>query len=393
LRSQVKILTKDRKFPGCFRSGVSLHSHTKHSRESLAFIAGMVRKQRLIGAYIERRERHCRHETGIVVNLDRAYWTPPLNGPRAIELEKRQIDNLGLRAMVSLSDHDNIDAPLLLRSEYATRDTPISVEWTVPFGQSKFHLGIHNLPVHQAQELMARMRECTARHDDEAACGMIAELHSLPAVLIVFNHPVWNLYVLPAASFQSALDRFLQKTNAFLDAFELNGLRSRHENQRVADLATKWNQVLISGGDRHGCEPNANINLTDADDFDEFVSEIRNERRSTVLFMPQYEEPMALRLFQNFLDIIRYYPEFEEGDRKWDERTFHPDQTGTVLPVCTLWPNGTPSFFRKLFGVVSLMEHRQLQETMRSLIPGDSNELFLATESSDRTELSPAWSD
>jgi len=39
------------------------------------------------------------------------------------------------------------------------------------------------------------------------------------------------------------------------------------------------------------------------------------------------------------------------------------------------------------------MEHRQLQETMRSLIPGDRNELFLATESSDRTELSPAWSD
>jgi len=393
LRSQVKILSKDRQFPSSFRSGISLHSHTKHSRESLAFIAGMVRKQRLLGAYIERRERHCRNETGIVVNLDRAYWTPPLNGPRAHDLEKRQIESLGLRAMVSLSDHDNIDAPVLLRSDSPTRDTPISVEWTVPFGQSKFHLGVHNLPPGQAQELMTRMRGCTALHDDEVACEMIAELNSLPAVLVVFNHPVWNLYVLPAATFQYELDRFLQKTNRFLDAFELNGLRSRQENQRVADLATKWNQVLISGGDRHGCEPNANINLTDADDFDEFVSEVRTERRSTVLFMPQYEEPMVLRLFQNFLDIIRDYPEFDEGERKWDERTFHPNQGGQVLPVCALWPNGTPSFFRKLFGVVSLMEHRQLQETMRSLIPGDRNELFLATESSDRTELSPAWSD
>jgi len=393
LHSQVKILTKDRSFPGSFRSGVSLHSHTKHSRESLAFIAGILRKQRLIGAYIERRQRHCRHETGIVVDLDHAYWTPPLNGPRALDLEKRQIEGLELRAMVSLSDHDNIDAPLLLRTESSTRDTPISVEWTVPFGRSKFHLGIHNLPSGQARELMSRMRECTARHDDGAACAMIAELHSLPAVLIVFNHPVWNLYALPATIFESELDRFLQGTNRFLDAFELNGLRSRQENQRVADLATKWNQVVISGGDRHGCEPNANINLTDADDFEEFVSEVRNERRSTVLFMPQYEEPMVLRLFQNFLDIIRHYPEFEEGERKWDERTFHPNQAGAILPVSALWPNGTPSFFRKLFGVVSLMEHRQLQETMRSLIPGDRTELFLAAEAADRTELSPAWSD
>jgi hypothetical protein len=393
LHSQVKILTKDRSFPGSFRSGVSLHSHTKHSRESLAFIAGILRKQRLIGTYIERRQRHCRHETGIVVDLDHAYWTPPLNGPRALDLEKRQIEGLDLRAMVSLSDHDNIDAPLLLRAESSTRDTPISVEWTVPFGRSKFHLGIHNLPAGQARELMSRMRECTARHSDEAACAMIAELHSLPAVLIVFNHPVWNLYALPAPIFESELDRFLQGANRFLDAFELNGLRSRQENQRVADLATKWNQLVISGGDRHGCEPNANINLTDADDFEEFVSEIRNERRSTVLFMPQYEEPMVLRLFQNFLDIIRHYPEFEEGERKWDERTFHPNQAGAILPVSALWPNGTPSFFRKLFGVVSLMEHRQLQETMRSLIPGDRTELFLAAEASDRTDLSPAWSD
>jgi hypothetical protein len=152
--------------------------------------------------------------------------------------------------------------------------------------------------------------------------------------------------------------------------------------------------VLISGGDRHGCEPNANLNLTRAEDFEEFISEIRNERSSTVLFMPQYEEPMGLRLYQNFLDIIREYPEYPEGQRKWDERTFHPNHEGILVPVCKLWPNGTPSMFRKLFGAALLFEHRQVRETMRGLIPGDRNQLFLAAEhASANADLSPAWFD
>ena len=53
-----------------------------------------------------------------------------------------------------------------------------------------------------------------------------------------------------------------------------------------------------------------------------------------------------------------------------------------------------PSFFRKVFGAASLMEHRQVRETMRSMIPGDRNELFLASpQSPANSELSPAWFD
>jgi hypothetical protein len=241
---------------------------------------------------------------------------------------------------------------------------------------------------------MARLQACTAKRDDRAVCEMLGELHSQPSLLIVLNHPMWNLYALPEQDFDFELDRFLENAGHFLHAFELNGLRGREENQRVADLAAKWNQVLISGGDRHGCEPNANLNLTRAEDFEEFISEIRNERRSTVLFMPQYEEPMALRVWQNFLDVIREYPDFPEGQRKWDERTFHPNPAGEIVPVYKLWPNGTPSLFRKLFAVALLLEHRQIRDTMRGLIPGDRNQLFLSPEhSAASSELSPAWFD
>ncbi len=327
------------------------------------------------------------------MDLNHGYWTPPLDGPLALSLEQRQIELIGLRPVVSLSDHDNIEAALGLRAVPETADVPVSVEWTAPFGQSKFHIGVHNLPGAHARQWMEQLWACTAKREDRAVLEMLGELHSLPSVLIVLNHPLWNLYALPAEVFQAELDRLLRDAGMFLHALELNGLRGREENQHVADLAARWNQVLISGGDRHACEPNANLNLTRAEDFEEFISEIRNERRSTVLFMPQYEEAMPLRLYQNFLDIIREYPEFSEGRRKWDERTYHPSQAGEMVPLCKLWPNDTPSFFRKLFGVASWMERRSVRDTMQKMFPGDRNQLFLGPEHTAATELSPAWYD
>ena len=78
-------------------------------------------------------------------------------------------------------------------------------------------------------------------------------------------------------------------------------------------LAEQWNMLLIAGGDRHGVEPNANINLTNATSFTEFVHEIRREKKSDMLFMPQYAEPWKHRILQSTIDAIRNYPEFPPG--------------------------------------------------------------------------------
>lgn len=394
MRTQLLYLSRDPNIPAAFRSAVSLHSHTCHSSESLGFVAAILRSKRVAREWLKRREVDCKLSTGLVMDLNHAHWTPPLDGPLALALEQRQIELIGLRPLVSLSDHDNIQAALDLRSAPETSDIPVSVEWTAPFGNSKFHLGLHNLPGVDAGEWMERLQACTARREDRAVLEMLRELHDEPSILIVFNHPLWNLYALPADMFQSDLDRLLEQAGSYLHALELNGLRGREENQKVADLAAKWNQVLISGGDRHACEPNANLNLTHAESFDEFVSEIRNERRSTVLFMPQYEEAMGLRLYQNFLDIVREYPEFADGRRRWDERTYHPDHAGELVPLCRLWPNGTPRFFRKLFGAALWMERRPFRETMKGIFPGDRTQVFLGPEHcAAAVELSPAWYD
>jgi hypothetical protein len=87
-------------------------------------------------------------------------------------------------------------------------------------------------------------------------------------------------------------------------------------------------------------EANANINLTNAESFTEFVHEIRRERLSHVLFMPQYAEPWKHRILQSTLDAVRHYPEFPQGSRTWDERVYHPDSNGVIRPLSELWPGG-----------------------------------------------------
>ena len=129
------------------------------------------------------------------------------------------------------------------------------------------------------------------------------------------------------------VNRFLKRNGQFLHALELNGLRHWDENRAVRQLAAQWNMLLISGGDRHGVEPNANINLTNATSFTEFVHEIRNEKRSKILFMPQYAEPWKHRILRSAIDAIRDYPEFPQGSQKWDERVYHPNAKGVDTPV------------------------------------------------------------
>ncbi len=126
------------------------------------------------------------------MDLNHAYWTPPLDGPLALGLERRQIELIGLRPIVSLSDHDNIEAALGLGATPEHADVPFSVEWTAPFGRSKFHIGVHNLPGRDAKTWMDRLQACTAKRQDRDVIEMLGELNSLPSVLIVLNHPLWN---------------------------------------------------------------------------------------------------------------------------------------------------------------------------------------------------------
>ena len=324
-----------------FRTGVSLHSHTNHSKETLDFLANFGNQYPVIRPLLTRLERRSEQMHGVRINYAESYWTPPMTAKLAFDLESRQIEKLDLAPMVSITDHDNIEAPMLLRTVPSARQIPVSVEWSAPYGKQSFHLGVHNLPSARATEWMGTLAEFTANPSDARLTEILIALNEEPNVLVVFNHPLWDLYLIGNEKHEFLVNEFLQKNGAYLHALELNGLRNWDENRAVRRLAERWNMLLVSGGDRHGVEPNANINLTNASSFTEFVHQVRREKKSDVLFMPQYAEPWKHRILQSTIDAVRPYPEFPQGSRTWDERVYHPDENGVSRPLSELWPNGS----------------------------------------------------
>jgi len=369
-QSTVSYLWREPNASQGFTCGVSLHSHTSASRETLDFIAELSTDHAWMQPLIRWCERRSVKYSGIRPDYAKAFWTPPLNPRMAFELESRQIEtSLQLPALVSLSDHDDISAPLLLRTLPSARHIPVSTEWSVPYANpsatdlrkpTAFHLGIHNLPSAYATEWIARLNAFTEldplTRPANLLGDMLAELDSLPNVLILFNHPLWDLFRIGDGPHQILVNDFLATQGQHIHALELNGLRNWEENTRVRTLAAQWNQLVISGGDRHGIEPNANLNLSHASSFNEFVHEVRRDRVSNVLFMPQYKQPWKHRILQSTLDAVRNHPTFPEGSRRWDERVFAPDSQGELRALSTLWGmDHPPVYLSAVVAIVRLM--------------------------------------
>jgi hypothetical protein len=369
-QSQISCLWKQPDIAGRYRTAVSLHSHTNQSKESLLFIPEFAEKwPALSWALKEQCKKSRRHH----IDFSQAYWTPPLPPKLAFELESSQIEtDLGLMSLVSLTDHDSIGAPSVLRQMPDAVNVPFAVEWSIPYEGAVFHLGIHNLPESRAHLIMDDLAEYTRNPATPRLAELLCGLHETPDVLIVFNHPLWDQRDMGRTSFLPILDRFLHGLNKYLHAFELNAMRGWPENRAVVQLAAVWGRPLISGGDRHGCEPSGALNLTQATSFGEFISEIRNDQLSHVVFMPQYAEPLGIRFMQTVIDVIRHYPDHPVGSRSWDERVFHLDcYTGFHRPLAALW-KAPPAFLGKIFWVIRTVENAPVRHALKYTFGGKS---------------------
>lgn len=365
---RISYLWKDPDAAKPYTTGVSLHSHTNQSRETLDFLANLGNEYRSLRPLLTAGERWALAKYSFKLDYARSYWTPPLTPRLAFDLESRQIlEHLRLMPLVSITDHDNMHAPMLLRTVAAARHIPVSVEWSAPFGgDQSFHLGIHNLPSETGQQWMRTFEAYTANPSEARLTEILAALDTLPNVLIVFNHPMWDLYLIGGAKHHERVRAFMQQNGQYMHALELNGLRSWEENRAVKRLAREYDKLLISGGDRHGMEPNANVNLSHAATFTEFVHEVRYEGRSHVLFLPQYAQPWKHRLLQSTLDAVRDYPALPQGMQRWDERVFHPDMEGNIRPLSELWMRGrAPFYLQWVIGTVRLMGSRPVSGSLR----------------------------
>ena len=312
-----------------FRTGVSLHSHTLHSRESFDFIRRAGLRTPFIADLIHKVEAHYHRRCGKRLDLTQAWWTPPLSPRDVWKQERTQLERLGLDPLVALSDHDDMQAPLGLRVFPESRHVPMALEWTVPFGPTFFHLGVFNLPGDRAQELFQAMQEFRDSPNLDRIPDILSAITNQPGTLVVFNHPLWDESDIGAARHEEAVRIFLRMYGSHVHALELNGLRPPEENEHVRILASSVGKPLISGGDRHGPETNAVINVTNAATFAEFSEEIRSGW-SNILFLHGYRKPHWLRMVRATLDMLRTYNAHPNGWRIWTDRAFHKGDDGTI---------------------------------------------------------------
>jgi hypothetical protein len=302
-----------------------------HSEECLSFLPRYLHRAPGISQIVKGYERG-----PASVDFARAWWTPPLTPACALRVERKQIADLNLRALVSLTDHDNIEAGVSLQVAANPEEVPVSVEWTVPYARSIFHIGVHNMP----QASKAALASYTSAPDERQLAGLLSDLARIPDVLIVLNHPFWLEEGVEESDHELALTRLLRECIDWFHAFELNGTRRWRENKKAIELAAAYSRPVISGGDRHACEPSACINLTNAASFSEFVEEIRGGE-SSLYFMPHYREPMALRILEAARDILRPYPAYP-GRERWTDRIFYRGADGIGRKLSAAWQNRVP---------------------------------------------------
>ena len=345
-----------------FAHGVSLHSHTSYSRESLEFIPKYARRSKLLARVMDLAEWQYHSRTGNKLDCSRAYWTPPLSPLAAAQLEASQIaKHFQLPAMVSLTDHDDCRAGIDIGG-------PVSMEWTIPFAPSFFHLGIHNLPKDRAERLVEEMKAFTTDPIPSRLPDALTSLHRESDVLIVFNHPLWDEGLIGNAEHASLAATFLGRFGGWIHALELNGLRCAEENDRVRAMAEAFDLPAISGGDRHGREPNANINLTRASSFQEFVREIRDEQKSEIVFMPQYREPLRLRQFETAWDILRYDKASINGRRSWCDRVFFTCERDITRPLSYFFGETGPRILVPFLAAMRLLEQPAVRPALRAAL-------------------------
>jgi hypothetical protein len=348
-----------------FRSGVSLHGHTMHSHEDISFLPQYAYRVPFVSQAVRRQERIYRQQWGRELDYSRVYWTPPLPPREALALESTQLEErLGLDALVSLTDHDEIEACLQLQVLDSARPVPVSTEWTVPFGPSFIHLGVHNLPPQYARRLVAEMAAYTKRPKASALRDLLTTLNGYREVLIAYNHPLWDERGIGTAPHVEMARNFLRDYGAHIHALELNGLRPWTENRAVCAVAHETGHPVVSGGDRHGCEPNANVNLTNAASFSEFVEEIRFDGVSDILFMPQYRESRRLRYIETIWDILRDYPE-QPNRVRWSDRVFYRQHNCGYAPVSSFWKKGDPDVLRCFKGLIELFRRPSVRSVLR----------------------------
>lgn len=348
-------------------AAASLHCHTHFSREVLSFIPWYAEQVPIVATYFREAIDHYRRESGRDLDFGRVWWTPPVTPGEVIEMERLQVEmELGLPALISITDHDEIEAGLRLQVVDSGGIYPISLEWTVPWGQGFFHLGVHNLPAESAIEMKTELMKYTEGLTDSRPLSELLEwLNRTTGTMLVLNHPFWDIELIGEGRHRHCLGEFLTEHGGWLHALEVNGYRSWKENRETLSLAEGLGLPVVSGGDRHGCQPNSILNLTRSTSFEGLVGEIREDGWSEVLLMPAYGESRVTRLLETVAEVIGHYPGHAIGRETWSDRVFFRRECGRTATLSEVWPRGGPGWVRACLAALRMLGSRRMRPALR----------------------------
>jgi hypothetical protein len=255
----------------------------------------------------------------------------------------------------------------------SVRRIPISLEWTVPYGEGFFHLGVNNLPREFATEITRELMKYSNQEEEDAMPlrDLLALLNEAPETLVVLNHPMWDIEFIGAQRHQDCLKAFLAEHCQWIHACEINGFRAWRENKATMAMAEDYGYPVVTGGDRHGCQANTLLNLTRATSFAEFVEEVREDNHSEVLLMPEYRDSLVARTIQVAADVLRQYPNHPLGRERWSDRVFVDigDGCGSSA-LARHWPRGGPAWVRASLWMLRMLGTK-LQPALRLALAGE----------------------
>lgn len=351
-----------------FTTAVSLHAHTRHSREVMALIPSYLDRIPVVAPLARREMQAYARRHGRPIDFSKGWWNPPVEPGEVVASESEQIaGTLGLTPIVSITDHDSIEACLALQRTHASDTVPISCEWTVPFGRGFFHLGVHNLTPARAIPIASELAAYTRQPASRSLVRLLAMLNEDPGTLVVLNHPLWDLAGVGRTEHDALLQAFTAQHRDAVHALELNGYRSWNENSGTIELARLLELPVVSGGDRHACAPNSLLNLTTADTFAEFAMEVRRDRRSVVLVMADYRRSLVARKLAAAADATRRYPARPAGQRCWTDRVSY-EREGVIRPLSDHWRDGGPWWVRSAIRTFEISTRAPLLPLVSGLV-------------------------
>ena len=139
--------------------------------------------------------------------------------------------------------------------------------------------------------------------------------------LIILNHPCCNFVKVGATQHWATLQEFLELCRPWIHAIEINGMRPWNENEKVPPLAEEWDLPVISRRRpprlpaEHHAEPERGGDAG-ASSSTTFATDVP----LTVLVLPAYEEPVRFRELATAGDVLRRYPHFPYGRRRFTDR-------------------------------------------------------------------------